>query len=314
MGLLQYITLHYFSNRSQHLGLLRLADKILSNESIKDFSTEPYLFDKPFFKFHEFAEELGLFKTALFIPHKSMYKIIFSHGFDNVSIEKSESTMDFWDGTLEGNSWIAFKGNSINIFSQFFSSHDSEKIQDIFIKRVPIKSKNCIFLFCTQNKNYLPDYESLDEVISQLFLTITPIISQYMPSNSLQNDSYTSISSMIDIGLSEFKQANSFEISNSLFTESKVLNKNEIQYLLFLLFCRIKFATLKPNICFLSNSHSIKIILFSHENIDSDMYEMYLLQNLQEYYTPDTLSYFSVKDHGVSTSKSQLESFLFSGN
>lgn len=311
MGLLQYITLHYYSKKSLNTGLLRLAEKFLekNNHTICD----SFILDKPFYQFHNFSSELELFKTALFVPHNKQYTILFSHNLDNISIQKSVSSFDFWNGILSNSSWVTFTDSALSSFSQFFSESDREMIKSINARWVSIGSQKCIFLVCTSKSYEAIDYVSLDEVLPTLISELTQTVENYMPDSSLQNDLFNEISCLIREGLKIYNKAHCFELSNDEILNSTLLTKHEKKYILFELFCRMKFATVKPNICFLSNDHSLKLILFSHEDIDPDMYQMYLQQNLEEYFLPETLSAFIIKDKSVLTSNIDIENFLLTG-
>lgn len=308
MGLLQYINLHYYSKESLHVGLLGLAQKYLEDD-YKQFNCDPFLLDKPFFQFHNFSKELELFKTALFIPHNNTFSILFSHNLDNVSIQKSVSSFDFWNGMLTTNSWYTFSENELAPFSQFFSEKDRELISSINVRWLFAGSKRCIFFVCTSNKISL-DLTSLDDVLPSLIQDLLPTITNYMPNTSLQNDSFNHLSSQINEGLKIYNRAHCFELTNDNLITSDELTKSEKKYIIFQLFCRMKFATVKPNICFLTNTHTLKFVLFSHENIDPDMYQMYIHQNLEEYFLPENLSQCIIRDMGVYTSKTDIENFL----
>lgn len=311
MGLLQYINLHYFSKKSLNVGLLRLAQEYLSNDS--SFTCESFILDTPFFQFHNFSSEIELFKTALFVPHNNQYTILFSHNFDNVTIQKSVSTFDFWNGMLPAASWISFSGSSLASLSQFFSESDREEIHTVHAKWICIGSKKCIFLVCTSHNHNVLDFTSLDDVIPALLTDITPTVNNYMPDTSLQNDSFNDIISQIHDGLRVFTKAQCFDLANDFIMESDILTKSEKKYILFELFCRLKFAMVKPNICFLSNNHTLKLIIFSHEEIDSDMYQVYLQQNMEDFFSTETLSNFTIISKGVFTTTTDIESYVLSG-
>ncbi len=309
MGLLQYINLHYYSKKSLNVGLLRLAQKYLSDKSTASFCLDSFLFDKPFFQFHNFSSELELEKTALFVPHNNEYSILFSHALDNVSIQKSRSTYDFWKGMLPDTSWIFFTGSALVSFYQFFSESDRETVQSIQARWLCIGSKPCIFLVCSSRQTKL-DYKSLDDVLPSLSNLLDNTVKNYLPDNSVQNDSFTEIQTSIQAGLSEYLHAHCFELQTSCIMDSSVLAKNEKKYILFELFCRMKLASVKPNISFLSNSHSIKLVLFSHDAIDPDMYEMYLHQNLDGYFLEETLSQLRISDKGIFSLPQDIVNFL----
>lgn len=311
MGLLQYINLHYYSKKSLNTGLLRLAQKYLTENT--HTICDPFMLDEPFYQFHNFSSELELFKTALFVPHNKQYTILFSHNLDNVSIQKSVSSYDFWNGILSSSSWVSFSDSALSSFSQFFSESDRDAIKSINARWVCIGLKKCIFLVCTSKSKETVDYVSLDEVIPSLISGLTKTVDNYMPDSSLQNDLFNEISCYIRDGLKVFNKAHCFELSNDEIINSSILAKNEKKYIIFELFCRMKFATVKPNICFLSNDHTLKLILFSHEDIDPDMYQMYLQQNLEEYFLPETVSAFVIKDKNVLTSNIDIENFLLTG-
>lgn len=311
MGLLQYINLHYYSKTSLQQGLLKLAEKYLDNSNTAIF--ESFILDKPFYQFHTFSKNLGSCKTALFVPHHNKYSILFSHNLDNVSIQKSVSSYDFWCGMLHSGAWFSFTGTALSSFSQFFSESDRENIYSIYARWLTIGSKKCIFLIAAPNISKPLEYNYIDELIPSLVSDLHKTVDTYMPDSCLQNDSFNDIKGFIDEGMKVFSKVHCFEFSINSILNSPVLSKNEKKYLLFELFCRMKFATVKPNICFLSNEHTLRLVLFSHEEIDSDMYQMYMKQNLEKYFLPETLEGFSITSKGVLNSSIEIQNFILSG-
>ncbi len=135
MGLLSHIeSIRTETPVSEKQGLLHRAESIHGKTIPAAERREP-------FDFHDFANEIGLRKTAILVPYASRFFMRYAHGFDAETILKSVSTADFWNGTFPGiREWQRVDGTRLEPYYQLFSSDEIHRMQSIYLKSFPLPS------------------------------------------------------------------------------------------------------------------------------------------------------------------------------
>lgn len=211
MGLLAYITNHYSAQASSSAGLLnRALDLLRNNEEQIDTDEDTGVPLPPessveaiYAAFDSFAEETGIDQIAVLVPSAGSYRMFFSHGFSAETVQKSESTCDFWDGTLctGGNDWNTFGGENLVHLRQFFS--EQEEIAVVHVKKITDENVPLIFIMAENSPKKKIDLDSADIVIPSLLSEIRPLVQSAAACKTAEMaaDLYTHFSTYIFKGM-----------------------------------------------------------------------------------------------------------------
>lgn len=85
--------------------------------------------------YHRFSERTALKQSAVLVPFGRRFFMRYEHGFDAVSIFKSVSSVDFWNGTVPQNQqWHTFAGQDLEPFYQLFSNEVVHRLATVHVK------------------------------------------------------------------------------------------------------------------------------------------------------------------------------------
>ena len=147
-----------------HMEDILARDKALRSSGSMDDSIQK----KKIEDYHSFSERAALKQSAVLVPFGRRFFMRYEHGFDAVSIFKSISSVDFWNGTLpQHQQWHTFSGDDLEPFYQLFSNEFNHNLTDLHIKSfilladVPIQA-----ILLVADKTI--DRELIDENIPEL--------------------------------------------------------------------------------------------------------------------------------------------------
>ena len=169
MGLFQKICTEYSTKKEPKdlvikQGLLAVAQKYNLGPKLP-FSIK---IDSIFKFFRNLVEEIGLKKISILVPYENFYKPVFSYGLENTSIEKLDSSKDFWEGTITDSEWYSLEGEDLASFYQLFSEIDNQSLAHLHIKKLPIKDSNVIILLLEDCVDSFIDLETVEMIFPEL--------------------------------------------------------------------------------------------------------------------------------------------------
>lgn len=254
-----------------HMEAILARDKALRSSGSMDDSIQK----KKIADYHSFSERAALKQSAVLVPFGRRFFMRYEHGFDAVSIFKSVSSVDFWNGTLpQHQQWHTFSGDDLEPFYQLFSSEFNHNLTDLHIKSfilladVPIQA-----ILLVADKTI--DREFIDENIPELADYIAAEIS-----NSIEANHPTPLQEGSRIFSVSIKEPVA-EITDILHIDTEALD---------LLFPVVLSETLNrlqqilssDDIVFPLNEFDI-VLFFSHaDNMDADLLQF----QLQKYFIP----------------------------
>ncbi len=266
-----------------HMEAILARDKALQSSGSMDDSIQKKVAD-----YHSFAEKAALKQSAVLVPFGRRFFMRYEHGFDVVSIFKSVSSVDFWNGTLPQNQqWHTFSGDDLEPFYQLFSSEFNLNLNDLHMKSfilladVPIQA---ILLIADKTIDRELIDRNIPELADYIAAEISNVIEAIPPTPLREGSRSFSVSIKEPVA----------EITDSLHTDTEALD---------LLFPVVLSETLNrlqqilspDDIVFPLNEFDI-VLFFSHaDNMDADLLQF----QLQKYFIPLL---------GSSTSKILVES------
>ena len=348
MGLYKIITDRYQQNASsaeetKSKGLLKYAEELLSSESpvsSENISAEPaepavseeetpeaavqdeavsedkvVFADEPLMFFHNFAEEVGLSKACVLMPYKNGYKMFFSVGFDTNSLNKSFSTADFWDGALKTDDWFCYSNEKLTPFFQLFSSNDIEDIKHLHIRRlIYADNKTCIFIVAEESTTPILDSETLDMVlpsITECLEKADSVIKSYNIEikKPVETELNKTIASATDEGFTGNKLVISpCPIYRQIF---ELASENDLYVLFSCMISKLNEMIKAPDVFYFTPEHEIRLIIFSKNEFDSDIYAAQLKNAFSNIFSENKADLLSVTSEGKSSSKFELSDFIF---
>lgn len=206
-----------------------------------------YFLQSDICNFEKIARKYTLDKLALFVKDGNNFFISYSYGFNKESITKSFSTCDFWNGTVNTDKWNVYEKEDLIPFLQLLSSDDKFNIEKIYIKR--INNESIIFI---------PEYIYRHFVQLNLQLIEDDILA------FLEKDF---IDDNIRKGLDISSKASLFTVTCNfdLNTLYNFINQTIFDY----------------DLCIFSKD-IIRIVLFSEDEIDLELYKFQLVKTLKE--------------------------------
>ena len=307
MGLYKLITENYLKfqqNNSSFHGLLNHAEHILRSSKFSSPTDEPFIF------FSSFVEELGFSKVCILLPDENQLKIFFSSGFDSATFQKSESTKDFWDGTLPSEDWFLATGEDLVSFRQLFSDSDNAEISMLHLKKIVISEEPCILIIAENTKQSLVDTDMVDLVLPSLI----PHIQSCLDTKRITSGTTfaTRFETAVNAENSLIENAKGFMFSVSLdkYFESFDNLTPEAEHLLFKsLHYTIGILTKLPDIIY-ADYKTIKIIRFSNNDLDEELYAYQLKKTVSPIFSADKADLIDIQYLGSATDINELADFL----
>ena len=307
MGLYKLITEHYLKFREDNAsfhGLLKHAEHILSSSQFSSHTDEPFVF------FSSFVEELGFSKACILLTDDNQFKVFFTYGFDKISSQKSVSSKDFWDGTIPSEEWISVYGEDTVSFRQLFSDDDNAEISMLHIKKINIDSEQCIIIITENTKQSLVDTDLVDIVLPSLI----PQINNCMETRRITSGTSfaTKFETAVNTENSLIENAKGFMFTVSLDNYFKSFDylSPEAEMLLFKsLHYAISILTKLPDIIYADNN-TIKIIRFSNNELDEELYAYQLKKTISPVFSADKADFIEIQCTGSSSDINDLVDFL----
>lgn len=234
-----------------------------------------YFLQSDICNFEKIARKYTLDKLALFVKDGNNFFMSYSYGFDKESIAKSLSTYDFWNGTITIEEWKVYEKEDTIPFLQLLSNNDKFDIEKIYIKK--LSNESIIFIPEYTYRHFVQlNLESIEQDIL-LFLD-----KDFIDDN-------------IRKGLNVSAKA-------SLFTVTSNFDLN-------LLYKFINQTIYDYDLCIYSKD-IIRIVLFSEEEIDVDLYKFQLLKTLKEMNTDFRNLDLQLEYAGCCTSIQGIKTFI----
>ena len=307
MGLYKLITEKYMTFRKDAAlfhGLLDHAENILNSARFNNNTDEPLIF------FRTFVEELGFSKMCVLLPDENQFKMYLSYGFRLDSFQKAISTKDFWEGTLTTEDWIEATDEKLVPFRQLFSSDDNNEITILHLKKSLIKDTPVIIIIAENTKQTLVDTEMVDIVLPSLFPNIEKFLETKRISNQVVFDTEFDTAVNIENSLIENSKGYLFELSLDVFLDSFDELFQETKDILFNnMFYAVQILTKLPDVVF-AHGHTIKIIRFSNNDLDVELYAYQLKKTISPVFSEKKSDLFEIEYVGSSSEESELTSFL----
>lgn len=307
MGLYKLITekyLNFQSDTAVFQGLLDHAEYILRSAHFSSHTDEAFIF------FNNFVEDLGISKMCLLLPNENQFKMYFSYGFESESFKKAVSTIDFWEGTVPQDEWYSVMAEDIIPFRQLFSEDDNSEILILHIKRINLQSTSLIILIGECTKQSLVDTEMVDLVLSSLYPHIEKTHEVKKITETLTFPSEFDTAVNIENSLIENSKGFLFEISLEAFFDSfNGLTPDARQLLFNSYFYALQILIKHPDILFNYNGR-IKVIRFSNNDIDEELYAYQLKKTLSPVFTPEKADLIEINCLGSSSETEKLTEFL----
>ncbi|NLM01211.1 MAG: hypothetical protein GX220_07150 [Treponema sp.] len=257
MGLLSYVMQKYYSE-GQIDGLLNKAELYLkTNFSPMDLIKKKYFLDK----------------IGLFVKNNSKFFLEFESGFDNETKSTSISTSDFWNGTLQKNSWICFENDELVSVLQLLSNKDKNDIKKIYVKK--LSDKYILFLPVYNNNENIS--KNLNEIEKDIIYFIKNEIIDEKIIHSLMSNK---IATLLLISDKEKKLFNDIK---------QTVNNSDI---------------------IVQDENNIKLVLFTEDEIDIELYKYQLLITLKNIYPESKQSDIEIKFVGICSTLNDIKNFI----
>lgn len=193
----------------------------------------------------------NLKRLAVFSKKENYYNIIYSAEVNEQSVNASTSSVDFWDGTFKSDSWELFSGENLVPYLQFFTPEERHTVFSVYLKRLQIQNDDYIVLipFDTESDSKNVNLDKLEDNIISFLKKKSP-------------------SEKILTGLNNCKNA----LLLILTGKEKTLK---------VFFNQIKQVVSESDICVLESDNLVKIVLFTNDEIDIDLYQIQFLQTIE---------------------------------
>lgn len=228
--------------------------------------------------YHSFSERTALRRSAVLVPFGKRFFMRYEHGFDAVSIFKSISSIDFWNGTIpQHQDWHTVSGSNLEPFYQLFSNEVVQDLTAIHIKSfvvladVPIKAI-IIVVDETMDKGlvddhipYLADFIASDVSNDESFFS-SPIFSSTPSIDNCKSFTLTIKEAIAEIADLLYVDAEAFDILFPVFLSE---TKNRLRHLLG-----------KGDYALPGNEFNIILLFSQGKSIDADLLQFQLQKNL----------------------------------
>lgn len=317
MGLLQKLEAQKALPQKRAKGLIKRAEsyafvkpKIEKNTfSQKQKTYTPLLIDESHVYFSEFSQNHAFVFSGILRLDKKNYSLAYSYKLQNNAT--FNSTKDFWDGTLlHSDTWNIFKEKDLSAFYQFFTDelHDTMLIG---IKHYTINQNSYIFFFAIDKKHQtycqiLKNDQKLHDficIIDELFLQYT----------HLSNENSIPEIQKIQDALAQKRQAYCISLINKSLAKNQLISEYGITAIYEAIAKVSRQLIPPPGFCVLQK-HTIKLLLFSNETFDAELFLSLFTEYLSDYLHYATLIGFEI-DMFIKTKELQaIEDFLGSSN
>ncbi len=316
MGLLS-TGISYLDKQNQ----ISTAEKFCCTFSVyTDSNTQ--LFSVPFNKLHEMLNGHGVLQFGLFVPFNNKYYLVFNHGYNFETTLQSESSKNFWLGSIgeipEENTWYQQTASNLESFLQLFSLEDRENIKMLNFKFCQIgKISNCIVIATQPNTHELVTDHILDSIDDnwQFFEDILKIITEkYIEAKNIEETDRL-IDDKDDIFehcLSDDLKGNMISINLHCFIDELIIHNTRADSFImtYFLFSELKKAMEETSICVRVSNECIKIISFSHFKTNIELYKEKIFFQLKPFFEEPILEKLIISNAGIAKDTENFYRFI----
>ena len=286
----------------------------VENEVLEESSAK---IDEPFIFFKNFANEVGLQKVVVLIPYENNYQTIFSYGVESYSREKNVSTLDFWNGTLDGVQWQSYSGEKLCPFYQLFSQDDVQQLKHLHIKRFEIDENTCaIILILEDSSNSLIDLETIDMILPNLNEYLKPLIEMSNENILFQkNEDISSIKDKINSEVAKFNMGFLHTISlQSIFRDLKdLVSFDDFYHIFSVIYHKIISLKNERDIWYFTNELEIRNVIFAQTELDLVEYTRKINNLIKSSFSIENPT-LEILYKGNALESEEIFDFLFSEN
>lgn len=298
------------------------ADKSCCTFSVSDDNNQYFSF--PFKNIHNILNSHGISHIGLFVPFNGTYHLVVNHGFDFGTTLQSKSSVNFWLGAIgetpEENTWYQQSASSLDSFLQLFSLKDRDTIAMLHIKFCTIgKTENCIIIATQPNTQELITDHILDSIddnwqlLSDAFL---PIINRYLEALSIEEMDrlIDDKDDLIERCLSDDLKGNMYSINLNRFIDELIIHNTKADSYIMssFVFSELKKAFDDTCICARLPDNSIKIVAFSHFDLNLNIFTEKILFYLKPYFEENSLNKLQIVSAGSTNDTETLYRFITS--
>ena len=286
----------------------------VENEVLEESSAK---IDEPFIFFKNFANEVGLQKVVVLIPYENNYQTIFSYGVESYSREKNVSTLDFWNGTLDGVQWQSYSGEKLCPFYQLFSQDDVQQLKHLHIKRFEIDEDTCaIILILEDSSNSLIDLETIDMILPNINEYLKPLIEMSNENILFQkNEDISSIKDKINSEVAKFNMGFLHTISlQSIFRDLKdLVSFDDFYHIFSVIYHKIISLKNERDIWYFTNELEIRNVIFAQTELDLVEYTRKINNLIKSSFSIENPT-LEILYKGNALESEEIFDFLFSEN
>lgn len=286
----------------------------VENEVLEESSAK---IDEPFIFFKNFANEVGLQKVVVLIPYENNYQTIFSYGVESYSREKNVSTLDFWNGTLDGVQWQSYSGEKLCPFYQLFSQDDVQQLKHLHIKRFEIDEDTCaIILILEDSSNSLIDLETIDMILPNINEYLKPLIEMSNENVLFQkNEDISFIKDKINSEVAKFNMGFLHTISlQSIFRDLKdLVSFDDFYHIFSVIYHKIISLKNERDIWYFTNELEIRNVIFAQTELDLVEYTRKINNLIKSSFSIENPT-LEILYKGNALESEEIFDFLFSEN
>lgn len=291
--------------------------------SVSDDNSRHY-FSLPFKNIHNLLNSHGISQIGLFVPFNGTYHLVVNHGFDFDTTLQSKSSENFWLGAIgekpEENTWYQQSGTSLDSFLQLFSLKDRDAISMLHLKFCNIgKAQNCIIIATQPNTQELvTDHilSSIDDNWQILEDAFQPTVNRFVEALSIEEMDrlIDDKDELIERCLSDDLKGNMYSIYLNRFIDELIISntKADSYIMTMFLFAELKKALDDTSICTRMPDNSIKLIAFSHFDLNLNIFKEKLFFYLKPYFEENSLVKMQIVPSGSTNDTETLYRFISS--
>lgn len=282
------------------------------------------LFSLPFKNIHNLLNNHGISHIGLFVPFNNTYHLVVNHGFDFDTTLQSKSSLNFWLGAIgenpEENTWYQETASSLDSFLQLFSLKDRDNISMLHLKFCNIgKTKNCIIIATQPNtQELITDHilNSIDDNWEILADAFKPIINRFVEALSVDEMDrlIDDKDELIERCLSDDLKGNMYSINLNRFIDELIIHNTKSDSFIISHFIvpELKKALDDTCICSKLSDNSIKLIVFSHFNLNISLFIEKIHFYLKPYFEENAINKIQIVSSGCTNETETLYKFITS--
>lgn len=246
----------------------------------------------------DFSKKSNVKGCALFSCVSGKMVMTDCMGFDAITISKSVSSVDFWNGTIRPLAkWISFDKDNLRQFFQFFSENDLKKIEILHFLRI---SKDVVFLAA-----------QLDEVINlpaehEVIKQIPSKYSDKLPTISAADKNFPFTNSNVSLLSVSLHQVLDEILNKNTDSTCRTVIENTICRAVYY---KISQSCAAPNKAFYVGKNEIKLVIFSLSGIDESLFLFHMTNSIEDILGDSAKSVVIIKS-GTAKTVLEIREFL----